>query len=76
MQLSGSIALSVRGECAFTAKAEVAQAGGAAALVLINDKEGLDFVFNPLTVFSCCYFLLCGSCFDEPLTSVSLSLLF
>lgn len=40
LQLSGSIALSVRGECTFTAKAEVAQSGGAAALVLINDKEG------------------------------------
>ncbi|KAF2616451.1 hypothetical protein F2Q68_00038371 [Brassica cretica] len=41
-KLSGSIALSVRGECTFTAKAQVAQAGGAAALVLINDKEELD----------------------------------
>ncbi|CAH2038812.1 unnamed protein product [Thlaspi arvense] len=41
-KLSGSIALSVRGECTFTAKAEVAQSGGAAALVLINDKEDLD----------------------------------
>jgi signal peptide peptidase-like protein 2B len=42
LQLSWSIALSVRGECAFTVKAQVAQAGGAAALVLINDKEELD----------------------------------
>ncbi|VVA90125.1 unnamed protein product [Arabis nemorensis] len=41
-KLSGSIALSVRGECTFTAKAQVAQSGGAAALVLINDKEELD----------------------------------
>ncbi|AAF29388.1 Contains similarity to a vacuolar sorting receptor homolog from Arabidopsis thaliana gb/U79959 [Arabidopsis thaliana] len=41
-KLSWSIALSVRGECAFTVKAQVAQAGGAAALVLINDKEELD----------------------------------
>ncbi|CAN8295414.1 unnamed protein product [Cochlearia groenlandica] len=41
-KLSGSIALSVRGECTFTAKAQIAQSGGAAALVLINDKEVLD----------------------------------
>ncbi|XP_019094317.1 PREDICTED: signal peptide peptidase-like 5 [Camelina sativa] len=41
-KLSGTIALSVRGECTFSAKAEVAQAGGAAALILINDKEVLD----------------------------------
>ncbi|CAA7026484.1 unnamed protein product [Microthlaspi erraticum] len=41
-KLSGSIALSVRGECAFTAKAVAAQSGGAAALVIINDKEELD----------------------------------
>ncbi|KFK42916.1 hypothetical protein AALP_AA1G054900 [Arabis alpina] len=41
-KVSGSIALSVRGECTFTDKAKIAQAGGAAALVLINDKEVLD----------------------------------
>lgn len=43
VQLSGSIALSMRGDCAFTTKAEVAQAAGAAALVVINDEEGLYF---------------------------------
>jgi hypothetical protein len=32
--------LSLRGDCDFTTKAEVAQSGGAAALVVINDKEG------------------------------------
>ncbi|KAK4387965.1 Signal peptide peptidase-like 3 [Sesamum angolense] len=37
----GSIALAVRGDCIFTTKAEVAQAGGAAGLVVINDEEGL-----------------------------------
>lgn len=41
-QLSGSILLSVRGDCDFTTKAEVAQSEGAAALVVINDKEGWD----------------------------------
>ncbi|KAL0368625.1 UNVERIFIED_CONTAM: Signal peptide peptidase-like 3 [Sesamum calycinum] len=40
-KLSGSIALAVRGDCIFTTKAEVAQAGGAAGLVVINDEEGL-----------------------------------
>ncbi|EYU32730.1 hypothetical protein ABFS82_14G040000 [Erythranthe guttata] len=40
-KLSGSIAIAVRGECIFTAKAQIAQAGGAAALVMINDDEGL-----------------------------------
>ncbi|KAH7531126.1 hypothetical protein JRO89_XSUnG0017800 [Xanthoceras sorbifolium] len=40
-KLSGLIALSVRGDCAFATKAEVAQSGGAAALVVINDKEDL-----------------------------------
>ncbi|KAL5542920.1 hypothetical protein UlMin_010630 [Ulmus minor] len=40
-KLSGKIALSIRGECDFTTKAEVAQAGGAAALLVINDKEDL-----------------------------------
>ncbi|XP_031255828.1 signal peptide peptidase-like 2 [Pistacia vera] len=40
-KLSGSVALSIRGDCSFTTKAEVAQSGGAAALVVINDKEDL-----------------------------------
>ncbi|EPS67149.1 hypothetical protein M569_07625, partial [Genlisea aurea] len=40
-KLSGSIALALRGDCAFTTKAEVAQAGGAVGLVVINDDEDL-----------------------------------
>lgn len=36
-QLDGRIALSVRGNCAFTEEA------GASALLVINDKEGLVF---------------------------------
>ncbi|KAA8527324.1 hypothetical protein F0562_034579 [Nyssa sinensis] len=40
-KLSGSVVLSPRGDCAFTTKAEVAQSGGAAALLVINDKEDL-----------------------------------
>ncbi|KAJ0092119.1 hypothetical protein Patl1_26230 [Pistacia atlantica] len=40
-KLSGSVALSIRGDCSFTTKAEVAESGGAAALVVINDKEDL-----------------------------------
>ncbi|KAK6118586.1 hypothetical protein DH2020_047672 [Rehmannia glutinosa] len=40
-KLSGSIALVVRGDCIFTTKAKVAQAAGAAGLVVLNDDEGL-----------------------------------
>ena len=40
LQVSGSIALTVRGDCIFTTKAKVAQAGEAAALIVINDEEG------------------------------------
>ncbi|EOY04904.1 Signal peptide peptidase family protein, expressed isoform 1 [Theobroma cacao] len=40
-ELSGSVALSTRGDCDFTTKAKVAQSGGAAALLVINDKEEL-----------------------------------
>ncbi|XP_068666845.1 signal peptide peptidase-like 2, partial [Aristolochia californica] len=38
-KLSNSIALAESGECAFTAKAEVAELGGASGLLVINDKE-------------------------------------
>ncbi|XP_010525681.1 PREDICTED: signal peptide peptidase-like 3 isoform X2 [Tarenaya hassleriana] len=41
-RLNGHIALSIRGNCAFTAKAKHAEAAGAAALVVINDKEDID----------------------------------
>ncbi|KAL0702678.1 hypothetical protein Bca4012_058800 [Brassica carinata] len=41
-QLDGHIALSVRGNCAFTEKAKLAVAAGASALLVINDKEDLD----------------------------------
>ncbi|KAL0739913.1 hypothetical protein Bca4012_081426 [Brassica carinata] len=40
--LDGRIALSVRGNCAFTEKAKHAEAAGASALLVINDKEDLD----------------------------------
>ncbi|EPS62285.1 hypothetical protein M569_12504, partial [Genlisea aurea] len=40
-KLSGSIALSLRGDCEFKTKALIAQEGGAAALVVINTDEGL-----------------------------------
>ena len=30
----------MRGDCDFTTKAKVAQSGGAAALLVINDNEG------------------------------------
>ncbi|CAK7348938.1 unnamed protein product [Dovyalis caffra] len=40
-KLSGSVAIAVRGECDFTTKAKVAQSRGAAALLVINDKEEL-----------------------------------
>ncbi|KAJ8774335.1 hypothetical protein K2173_011584 [Erythroxylum novogranatense] len=41
-KISGSIVVSARGDCSFTEKAEVAQSGGASALLVINDKEVLD----------------------------------
>ncbi|CAI9762835.1 unnamed protein product [Fraxinus pennsylvanica] len=40
-KLSGSFALAQRGDCDFITKAKVAEAGGAAGLVVINDGEGL-----------------------------------
>ncbi|PHT98165.1 Signal peptide peptidase-like 3 [Capsicum chinense] len=40
-KLSGSIALALRGQCDFLTKAAVAQAGGAAGIVLINNQEDL-----------------------------------
>ncbi|XP_042475890.1 signal peptide peptidase-like 2 isoform X2 [Macadamia integrifolia] len=40
-KLSNSIALSMRGECVFTIKAEVAQSGGASGLLVINDSEDI-----------------------------------
>ncbi|KQK07588.1 signal peptide peptidase-like 2 [Brachypodium distachyon] len=40
-KVTNSIALATRGECAFTAKANNAQAGGAAGLLVINDSEEL-----------------------------------
>ncbi|GMI78686.1 ARABIDOPSIS THALIANA SIGNAL PEPTIDE PEPTIDASE-LIKE 3, SIGNAL PEPTIDE PEPTIDASE-LIKE 3 [Hibiscus trionum] len=40
-KLSGSVALAVRGDCDFVTKAKVAQSGGAAALLVINDNEEL-----------------------------------
>ncbi|PKI52221.1 hypothetical protein CRG98_027396, partial [Punica granatum] len=39
VKLSGLVALAMRGECDFTAKAEIAQAGGAAAILVINTDE-------------------------------------
>ncbi|PKU76741.1 Signal peptide peptidase-like 2 [Dendrobium catenatum] len=40
-KLSNSIALAKRGDCTFTAKAIVAQAGGATGLLVINNDEDL-----------------------------------
>ncbi|CAA7396171.1 unnamed protein product [Spirodela intermedia] len=40
-QLLDSIALARRGDCTFTAKAEVAESGGAVGLLVINDNEDL-----------------------------------
>ncbi|KAK8572816.1 hypothetical protein V6N13_048383 [Hibiscus sabdariffa] len=40
-KLSGSVALAMRGDCDFVTKAKVAQSGGAAALLVINDNEEL-----------------------------------
>ena len=40
-QLSRYAALSKRGNCTFTTKAKISQAGGAVALIVMNDKEDL-----------------------------------
>ncbi|XP_064977577.1 signal peptide peptidase-like 2 [Musa acuminata AAA Group] len=40
-KLTNSVALAKRGDCTFTAKAKVAQLGGAAGLLVINDNEDL-----------------------------------
>ncbi|OQU81829.1 signal peptide peptidase-like 2 isoform X1 [Sorghum bicolor] len=40
-KLTSSVALATRGECAFTEKANTAQAGGATGLLVINDNEEL-----------------------------------
>lgn len=42
LQLSGAIALSTRGDCDFSIKAQVAQDGGAKALLVINNEEGCE----------------------------------
>lgn len=41
MQLKNSIVLAKRGDCAFTTKAKIAESGGAAGLIVINDDEGI-----------------------------------
>ncbi|KAK4751309.1 hypothetical protein SAY87_004791 [Trapa incisa] len=41
VKLSGMVALSARGVCDFTTKAEIAQSGGAAALLVINNEEDI-----------------------------------
>lgn len=43
-ELNQSVAVSIRGECDFTTKAKIAQSGGAAALVVINNIEELDYM--------------------------------
>ncbi|CAL9776969.1 unnamed protein product [Musa acuminata subsp. burmannicoides] len=40
-KLTNSVALAKRGDCTFTTKAKVAQLGGAAGLLVINDNEDL-----------------------------------
>ncbi|KAL6347696.1 hypothetical protein AAG906_026225 [Vitis piasezkii] len=52
--LWASIALSTRGDCSLMAKAKVAQSGDAAALLVINDKEGTAYgsLENPKLTFS------------------------
>ena len=43
LQLSGAIALTMHGDCDFTVKAQVAQAGGAKALLVVNNKQGISY---------------------------------
>lgn len=54
MQLTNYIAIAQRGECAFTAKAKIAQTGGAVGLLVINDNEGMKrLIWNILLYISC-----------------------
>ncbi|PRQ38041.1 putative mannosyl-oligosaccharide 1,2-alpha-mannosidase [Rosa chinensis] len=46
-QLSGAIALSTRGDCDFSVKAQVAQAGGAKGLLVMNNEEDLAMMGCP-----------------------------
>ncbi|XP_050374604.1 signal peptide peptidase-like 5 [Argentina anserina] len=46
-KLSGAIALSMRGDCDFSTKAQVAQAGGAKALLVINNEQELAIMGCP-----------------------------
>ncbi|KAI0515591.1 hypothetical protein KFK09_008256 [Dendrobium nobile] len=46
-KLSNSIALAKRGDCTFTAKAIVAQAGGATGLLVINNDEVEVLLYSP-----------------------------
>ncbi|XP_004971032.1 signal peptide peptidase-like 3 [Setaria italica] len=39
--LAGSVAVAERGECTFIEKAKTAEAGAAAALLIVNDEDGL-----------------------------------
>lgn len=41
LQIQGFTALVKRGNCTFTTKARVAQAAGAVAILVVNDKQGL-----------------------------------
>ncbi|OQU88099.1 hypothetical protein SORBI_3003G400000 [Sorghum bicolor] len=40
-QLTGSVAVAVRGECTFIEKAKAAEAAGAVAILLVNDEDDL-----------------------------------
>lgn len=44
-QIQGFTALVKRGNCTFTTKARVAQAAGAVAILVVNDKQGLLYSF-------------------------------
>jgi hypothetical protein len=50
LQLFDSAALCVRGGCDFQIKATFAQSGGATAVLIINDQEGL-FMFPSFFVY-------------------------
>lgn len=46
LQLSGSVALCVRGVCDFATKASFAESGGATAVLMINDADGILYHFT------------------------------
>lgn len=58
LQLMNSIAIAKRGDCEFTYKASIAESGGAAGLIVINDYDGMLPVHAVVACPCTCYCIL------------------